>query len=153
MKISIVHTDPMHQPVAATVAKELYRYLPPGLADLSCASTPNPHQAELILAVFSLRQGAFAPIVPFYRELRDKKVAFLAILTGPVDQSRLRKTAWGIKKQFCGNQMVGGYLCPAEDDVAWGLTQDELTKALVFARKMLQEHGSAMGEKALAVNC
>lgn len=152
MKISIVHTDPTHQPVAATLAKEIHRYLPRGLADLTCASNPKPTQAELILAVFSLREGAFAPIVPYYRELRDKKVAFLAILTGPVDQSRLRKTVWGIKKQFCGNQVVAGYLCPAEDEAAWGLTENELTKALSFARKVFNEHGPVINEKAMAVN-
>lgn len=153
MKICIVHTDPDHQPVAATVAKEIHRNLPLGQADLTCVSDPDLSQAELILAVFSLRQGAFAPIVPCYRELRAKKIAFLAILTGPVDQSRLRKTVWGIKKQFCGNQVVAGYLCPAEDEVAWGLTQVELTKALSFVRKVLKDHGSALSENTLAANC
>lgn len=152
MKISIIHTDPAHQPVAATVAREIHRHLPRGQAGLTCATRPDLDQAELVLAVFSLRPGAFAPIVPCYRELRGKKVAFLAILTGPVDQSRLRKTVWGIKKQFCGNHVVAGYLCPAEDEVAWGLTQNELAKALDFARKLLEEHAPEHQDQPLAVN-
>lgn len=152
MKISIVHTDPAHQPVAATVAREIHRHLPSGLADLTCASKPDSlDQTEFVLAVFSLRPGAFAPVVPCYRELRGKKVAFLAILTGAVDQSRLRKTVWGIKKQFCGNHVVAGYLCPAEDEEAWGLTQDELTKALEFARRVFEEYALAPDE-AMAGN-
>lgn len=153
MKISIVHTDPAHQPVAAAVAKEIHRRLPRGLADLTCTAQPDLDQSKLILAVFSLREGAFAPITSCYRELRDKKVAFLAILTGPVDQARLRKTVWGIKKQFCGNRVVAGYLCPAEDDVAWGLTRDELTKALNFTQRVFEEHAPSSCDEPLAVNC
>lgn len=147
MKISIVHTAPAHQPVAATVAREIHRHLPCGLADLTCTSKPESlDQTELVLAVFSLRPGAFAPVVPCYRELRGKKVAFMAILTGAVDQSRLRKTVWGVKKQFCGNHVVAGYLCPAEDEEAWGLTEDELTKALEFTRRVFEEYASSSGE-------
>ncbi len=139
MKITILHTDPAHQPVAAAVAEDLHCALPPGTAGLNCAADSAPGDADLILAVFSLRPGAFAPIVPGYRDLRDRKVAFLALLVGPVDASRLRKTIWGIKKQFCGNRVVGGYLCPADDQAGRGLADDERAKALAFVRRLYEE--------------
>ncbi|MDR1045721.1 MAG: hypothetical protein LBP33_11500 [Candidatus Adiutrix sp.] len=140
MKIQIVHTEPGQQPVAATLAKEIYRSLPRTEARIASVSQARADDDSLILAVFSVRNGAFAPIVPFYRELRDQKVAFVAVLTGPVDPARVRKTVWGIKKQFCGNQVLAGYLCPADDDVAWGLSADELGKVLAFARRTYEEH-------------
>ena len=68
-------------------------------------------EADLFVAVFDLPEGAFAPKNPFYRNLKDKNVAILTTLSGPIDQSRLRKTFWGSKKEFCGNWILGGYMC------------------------------------------
>lgn len=151
MKINIVHTCSGQQPVAATVAAKIYQSLPEGEAVANCVDKAAPAEDDLVLAVFSLRAGSFAPTVACYRELRDKKVAFVAILTGPVDQARVRKTIWAIKKQFCGNYVVGGYLCPAESDEPWGLPAAELTKVLAYARRLYDEH-LAPEEGALAVN-
>ena len=151
MKIQIAHTEPAQQPVAATLAKEICRALPKGEAFMSSVSQAQADGDSLILAVFSVRNGAFAPLVPFYQEMRDQKVAFVAVLTGPVDQARVRKTVWGIKKQFCGNHVLAGYLCPAADDVAWGLSQEELGKVLNFARRVYDEHCQPVQE-ALVVN-
>jgi len=151
MKINIVHTCSGQQPVAATVAREIHQSLPAGESVLNCVDKAAPAEDDLVLAVFSLRAGAFAPTVALYRELRDKKVAFVAILTGPVDKARVRKTIWAIKKQFCGNYVLGGYLCPADDEVAWGMSETELTKVLTFARRLYDEHADPE-EGAMVVN-
>ncbi|MDR0881109.1 MAG: flavodoxin family protein [Candidatus Adiutrix sp.] len=140
MRLYIIHPDAARQPVAATVAREIHRSLPADQSHLACDSQAAPADDDFILAVFSLRPGSFAPLLPAYRELRDKKVAFVALLAGPADSSRARKTAWAIKKQFCGNQVLAGYLCPAEDDLAWGLKDDELGKILALAHKLCREH-------------
>jgi len=139
--------------VAATVAREIHRLLPGQGARLSSVTeaAARLEADDLVLAVFSVKNGAYAPIVPFYQELRDKKVAFLAVLCGPVDASRVRKTVWAIKKQFCGNQVLGGYLCPALDDQAWGLSTEEMNKVINFSRKLYDDH-IAFQENPMAVN-
>ena len=152
MKTFIIHPDKIQQPVAATLAKEMYHALPSGDVVLTSTEAAEPDEADLVLAVFSLRQGSFAPTVPCYRELRDKKVAFVAVLAGPVDASRVRKTVWGSKKQFCGNEVVGAYLCAADDEVAWGVAAREVANVVNFARKMHQEHGGQSEPDSLAVN-
>ena len=150
----IVHTDPMQQPVAAELAQKIHQALPAGSSNLCCATNADLDEAEVVLAIFSLKQGSFAPTVPCFRELADKKVAYLAILIGEVDTSRVHKTVWGVKKQFCGNEVVGAYLCPSPDDVVWGPTEAEVTKSVNFARRLLDEHGNALseGQPPLAVN-
>lgn len=142
MCLYIIHPAADRQPVAATVAREIHRSLPAGRSHLACDALAAPANDDFILAVFSLKPGAFAPLVPAYRELRDKKVAFVAMLAGPADSSRARKTAWAIKKQFCGNQVLAGYLCPAEADLARGLKEDDLSKILTLAHKLCREHVS-----------
>lgn len=151
MKTYILHTDPLHYPVAATMALEIQSALPPGAAELACTTNAKVDDADLVIAVFSLKQGSFAPTVPCYRELADAKVAYVAILGGETDAQRARKTAWGIKKQFCGNQVVAGYLCPAPDDVIWGPAETEIEKVKAFARNVLHEHGQD-AHQPLAVN-
>jgi len=147
----IVHTDPMQQPVAADLAKIIHDALPPGSAELCCATNADLRDAEVVLAVFSLKQGSFAPTVPCFRELADKKVAYLGILVGEVDSSRVFKSFWGIKKQFCGNEVVGAYLCPAHDDVVWGPTEAEVEKSINFARRLQEDQASA-STQAMAAN-
>ncbi len=154
MILHLIHTEASQQPVAATVAREISRTLPVGYVKMistEAASAENIDENDLVLAVFSVKNGAYAPIVPFYQQLRNKKVAFLAVLTGPVEAARVRKTVWAVKKQFCGNRLVGGYLCPAPDDMAWGLTREEMEKARNFAQTLYDEH-IAPGEDALAAN-
>jgi hypothetical protein len=141
MKVYVIHPD--QQPVSALLANEVLKSLPAD-AEVSAASQADVTDADLILAVFSLRQGAFAPTVACFRELRDKKVAFLAALAGQVDQGRLRKTVWGIKKSFCGNHVLGGYLCPLDDRATAARVEDnEIMKAREFARKILEAQTSA----------
>ena len=152
MRTFIIHPDKAQQPVAATLAKEMYRTWPTADVVLADAETADPGEADLVLAVFSLREGSFAPTVACYRELRDKKVAFVAVLAGSVDGSRVRKTVWGSKKQFCGNEVVGAYLCPADDEVAWGVPEREVTNVINFAHKIYQDHGGQSESEALAVN-
>jgi len=152
MKTLIIHPDKTQQPVAATLAKEIYQSLPADDTALASTDIADAGEADLVLAVFSLRHGAFAPTVSCYRELRDKKVAFVAVLTGPVDASRVRKTVWGTKKQFCGNHVVGAYLCPADDEVAWGISEKEVTNAVNFAHRLYQEHGGESEPESLAAN-
>lgn len=151
MKMHIVHTDPMQQPVAADLAKIIHEALPAGASALCCAANADLDRAEVVLAVFSLKPGSFAPTVACFRELADKKVACLAVLVGEVDADRARKTFWGVKKQFCGNEVVGAYLCPASDDVVWGPTEAEVGKAVNFARRLLDDHVQAAA-RPMAVN-
>ncbi|MDL2226326.1 hypothetical protein LJB86_01550 [Deltaproteobacteria bacterium OttesenSCG-928-M10] len=120
MSIHLLHPPKEQQPASAALAREVARALPDGAVTLSATDEAEPPESDLVVAVFSLRQGSFAPTVARYRDLRNKKVAFVAILAGPVDAARVRKSVWGSKKQFCGNQLVGAYLCPADDDAAWG---------------------------------
>lgn len=148
MKIFIIHPDKSQQPSATNLALEICRALPEGETVLTSADEADAGQADLVLAVFSLRHGAFAPTVACYRELRDKKVAFVAVLAGPVDASRVRKTAWGIKKQFCGNHVVGAYLCPADAEAALGVSEREVANSINFARKVYEEHGGQAIVKA-----
>ena len=152
MKTFIIHPDNSQQPVAATLAKEIRRALPADDVVLTSTDAASPEEADLVLAVFSLRHGSFAPTVPCYRDLRDKKVAFVAVLAGPVDASRVRKTVWGTKKQFCGNHVVGAYLCPADDEVAWGVPEREVANVVNFALKTYQEHSALSEPEPLAVN-
>lgn len=147
----IVHTDSMQQPVAAELAERIYQALPGGTTELCCAANADLDSTEVVLAVFSLKQGSFAPTVPCFRELADKKVAYLAILVGEVDSSRVHKTVWGVKKQFCGNEVVSAYLCPSSDDVVWGPSEAEVEKCIRFARRLLDEHCGGSSE-AMAVN-
>ena len=139
MKLHIIHPQQNQQPVAAALAKAISESLPYDVT-LADASSAGPVEGDLVLAVFSLNSGAFAPIVPCYRDLRDKKVAFVAALSGDVDMARLRKTSWGIKKQFCGNEVVGGYFCPSPDNTAWGISEAEVEKARNFARKFYNDN-------------
>ncbi len=150
MKIIIIHPDQRQQPVAATLAHELARALPPG-TEVASADTADAREADSVLAVFSLKPGAFAPIVPCYRALRDKKVAFVAVLTGPVDAGRVRKSVWGCKKQFCGNEVVGAYLCPADDDQAWGPVESEVAKVRAFARRFYEDQAALAGTSGPAL--
>ena len=152
MNTFIIHPDKAQQPVAAALAKEIYRTWPSDDVVLAGAEKAEPGEADLVLAVFSLREGSFAPTVACYRELRDKKVAFVAVLAGPVDASRIRKTVWGSKKQFCGNEVVGAYLCPADDEVAWGVPEREVTKVTNFAHKIYQDHSGPCEPESPAVN-
>lgn len=142
----IVHTDPMQQPVAAELAKKIHQALPAGSSNLCCATNAALDEAEVVLAVFSLKEGSFAPTVACFRELADKKVAYLAILVGEVNSSRVFKTFWGTKKQFCGNEVVGAYLCPAPDDIVWGPTEAEENKSVNFARRLIEEHEFSISE-------
>lgn len=155
MKILIIHPEAKYQPVATTMAEEIKKVLPPDAELMDMESIPENQatgeDAELVLAVFSLKPGAFAPLVPAFQALRNKKVAFVALITGPVDFGRLRKCSWGIKKQFCGNELVGGYFCPTGDDMVWGPSEIEVEKAQAFARKFYEEN-AASEIPALAVN-
>ena len=148
----IVHTDPMQQPVAAELAQRIHQALPAGSCELACATNADLDGAEVVLAVFSLKQGSFAPTVPCFRELTDKKVAYVAILVGEIDRTRVQKSFWGIKKQFCGNQVVSAYLCPSDDDVLWGPSDPEVRKATNFARRLLEEHGHMPVQPSMAAN-
>ncbi len=145
MNIFILHPEAQRQPVAAALAAELGRALPPpARVRVAEAGAIDPAEADLVLAVFSLKPGAFAPLAPGYRDIRDTKVGFVALLAGPVDGGRVRKTVWGSKKRFCGNEMVGAYLCPTDDDQLWGPTAEEVVKAQAFALRLYEEHrGSA----------
>jgi hypothetical protein len=156
MKILILHPSQHQQPVATALAWEVARDLPPQIRDMPIltkvvsANAPDAIAsalaADMVLAVFSLKSGAFAPTVPCYRAVRNTKVAFVAVLTGPVDASRVRKSAWGIKKQFCGNTVVGGYLCQADDDQVWGPAESEVAKVRAFARRCCAEQAGLASE-------
>ena len=63
----IVHTDPMQQPVAAELAQRIHQALPAGSCELACATNADLDGAEVVLAVFSLKQGTYAPTVPGFR--------------------------------------------------------------------------------------
>ena len=153
MNIHLLHPPKEQQPVAATLAREIIRALPDGAVTISATNEESGAlESDLVVAVFSLRHGTYAPTVASYRDLRDKKVAFVAVLTGPVDPARVRKTIWGSKKQFCGNQMTGAYLCPADDDVAWGISEAEVGKCRDFLRRIYETNSQADHIQALAVN-
>lgn len=139
MKVLVIHPDAKQQPVAATLAREIQKALPPDAEPVSWDQEEG-REAELVLVVFSLKAGTFAPLVPAFQALKDKKVAFVAVITGPVDFGRVRKCSWGIKKQFCGNELVGGYFCPAEDEIAWGPTEAEVQKVRNFACNFYEEN-------------
>lgn len=134
MKILILHPEPTQQPAAARLAANIQQAFPKGHA-LAVPTGVDPSGADLILAVFSLKNGAFAPTVAAYRALAGQRVAFIAILSGPVTFSRLTKTSWGVKKQFCGNEILGGYFSPAGADGV-NPDQSEVTKACVFALRL-----------------
>lgn len=140
MNIFILHPEARRQPVAAALAEELGRALPPqARVRVAEAGAIDPAEADLVLAVFSLKPGAFAPLAPGYRDISDTKVGIVALLAGPVDGGRVRKTVWGSKKRFCGNEVVGAYLCPTDDDQLWGPTAEEVAKAQAFARRLYEE--------------
>lgn len=152
MNIQLLHPPKEQQPVSATLAREMTKALPDGVVALAATSEAAPPESDLVVAVFSLRQGSFAPTVARFRELRNKKVAFVAIMSGPVDAARVRKSIWGSKKQFCGNELVGAYLCPADDDMAWGISEAEVAKCRDFLRRIYDSHGQACQDEAMAVN-
>lgn len=149
MQISVIHPEATQQPVAATLASEIIKSLPPK-AELVHSGKNIPDLAELVIVVFSLKPGAFAPVVPVFRALKNKKVAFVAVITGAVDFTRLRSCSWGIKKQFCGNQVLGGYFCPAVDDVAWGPVEKEVNKVKDFVINLYEEQATLYEEQAAA---
>lgn len=151
MKILIIHPDANLQPVAAYLAQEIMKGLPPD-AEPVAFDSPEADQAELVIAVFSLKPNTFAPLVPAFRALKDKKVAFVGVITGPVDFGRLRKCTWGTKKQFCGNQVMAGYFCPAEDHMGQNPTEKEVAKVVTFAHLFYQEQAALEDTPTLAVN-
>jgi hypothetical protein len=147
MKILIIHPEAAQQPAAARLAANIQQAFPEGHA-LAAPAGADPSGAGLVLAVFSLKDGAFAPTVAAYRALAGQRVAFVAILSGPVNFSRLTKTSWGVKKQFCGNEILGGYFCPAGADGA-NPDQDEVAKTCAFALRLGEEEAAPA---PLAVN-
>jgi len=153
MRLQIVHPNQTHQPKAAAAAAEIFKALSSDMAEteLIDAESAEGSRADLVLAVFSLKHGAFAPIVPYYRDIRDKKVAFVALLDGPVDAARVRKTVWGTKKQFCGNEVVRAYLCSLCPESPSGLSEAEKGKILDCVTALCDEHGQA-ADRPLAVN-
>ncbi|UQZ89328.1 hypothetical protein C4J81_09010 [Deltaproteobacteria bacterium Smac51] len=147
MKISIIYPD--QQPASAALAHSLAAVMPPDVR-IAPVSEADTAEAELVLAVFTLKQGSFAPTVGRFRELRDKKVALVPILTGEVERGRVMKTVWGSKKQFCGNYMMGAYLCPAVGEPGRELVaEDEAKKVQAFAGRVLN-NCSETGKAALA---
>ena len=139
MKILIIHPEATQQPAATTLARGIKKSLPQG-AEPIMVNEGEEEDAELVLVVFSLKAGAFAPLVPAFRALRDKKVAFVALMAGAVDIGRLRKCSWGIKKQFCGNEVVGGYFCPIENEMVGGPSEAEVGKVHAFARNFYEKN-------------
>ncbi len=111
MKISIMYPD--RQPASLALAQSLAAVAPPG-AVIVPASEAAASEAEMILAVFTLRRGTFAPAVDGFRKLRDKKVVLAPILTGEIDRDRAIQSFWDSKGRFRGNRILGVYLCPAE---------------------------------------
>ncbi|MDR2827415.1 MAG: hypothetical protein LBV77_05275 [Candidatus Adiutrix intracellularis] len=142
MKILLLHPESTQQPAAARLAANIQQSFPEGHA-LAVPTGADPSGADLILAVFSLKDGAFAPTVAAYRDLAGQRVAFIAILSGPVTFSRLTKTSWGVKKQFCGNEILGGYFSPTGAD---GINPDqsEVAKACIFALRLSAEKSAPL---------
>lgn len=154
MSIHLLHPPKEQQPVSAALAREMARALPPEAVILSATNeAATLPESDLVVAVFSLRPGSFAPTVARFRDLRDKKVAFVAALSGQVDVARVLKSIRGSKKQFCGNELVGAYLCPADDDMAWGVSGAEIGKCRDFLRRIYKSHGQGYQARALAGNC
>ena len=134
MKISVIYPD--QQPAAAALAHSLTCVMPRNTL-IAAVHEADTREADMVLAVFTLKQGSFAPTVGRFRELRDKRVALAPILTGEVDRSRVMKTVWGSKKQFCGNEVMGLYLCRAEGEPGLEMVaEDEVQKVRAFAEKM-----------------
>ncbi len=96
-------------------------------------------EAEMVLAVFTLERGTFAPTVDRFRKLRGKKVALVPILTGEVDRDRVIQSFWGSKRQFFGNYILGVYLCPAAGALGRELVAEhEAQKVRDFVKRIFR---------------
>ncbi len=134
MKTAILYPD--HQPASVALAHSLAAVMPPGGLILPVSEAANLG-AEMVLAVFTLKQGTFAPTVACFRELRDTRVALAPILTGEISRDRGMKSFWGSKKQFCGNYILGAYLCPATGEPGRELVPEhEAHKVRTFAERI-----------------
>lgn len=152
MKVQLLHPPKNQQPVAAILAAEIAKAIPEVQTCLASTDEPQPGDAQLVVPVFCLRQGSFAPTVAAYRALRGVKLAFVAALTGDVNAARVRKSIWGSKKQFCGNELLGAYLCPAADEAAWGVSELELDKCRHFLRRVYLRCLNEMSPLPLVAN-
>ncbi len=134
MKTVIIYPD--QQPASVVLAHSLAAVMPPDGHILPISEAANL-EAEMVLAVFTLKQGTFAPTVACFRELRDTKVALAPILTGEISRDRVMKSFWGSKKRFCGNYILGAYLCPAIGEPGRELVAEhEARKVRAFAERI-----------------
>ncbi len=134
MKIAIMYPD--RQPASIALAHSVASVMPPDTRIVPI-SEADDLEAEMVLAVFTLKRGAFAPTVARFRELRNTKVALIPILTGEINRDRVIKSFWGSKKQFCGNYLLGTYICPAVGEPGRELAPEhEAQKVRTFAKRI-----------------